>query len=284
MRLHRFFPAALLAVIATFGTAGAAQAQGADARSGWSFQIGFYGWAPTFNGRVNYSLPGNRAGTASVKAESNNYLDDLNAAVMMMAEARYDRFSVVTDLIYVDLGSNSTRFGAVNPGPLAGNPVSSTQTLNADSGLQATVWTLAGGYTFARGDWGNFDVVAGFRLLSLDAHTNYSLAADVTGPDGRSVLLGRSGRLSGSDDIWNGVVGVRGRVLLGQSGFFVPYYFDLGTGDSRLTWQVFTGVGYQTGWAGVQLGYRYLSFDQGNQAMVDSLSMGGAYLAVNFTF
>ncbi|MBW6399836.1 hypothetical protein KPL78_18400 [Roseomonas sp. HJA6] len=280
MRLHRPILAALL----TLAAIPAAQAQGADERTGWSVQIGLYGWAPTFNGRLNYSLPGNRGGTAAVKAESSNYLDDLNAALMMMAEVRYDRISVVTDIIYVDLGSSSTRFGAVNPGPLAGNPISSTQTLNADSSLEATVWTLAAGYTLARGGWGNFDVVGGFRLLNMDAHTNFSLAADVTGPGGRDVVLGRSGRLSGSTDIWNGVVGVRGRVLIGDSGFFVPYYFDLGTGDSRLTWQVFSGIGYQTGWAGVQLGYRYLSFDQGNQAMVDSLSMGGAYLAVNFTF
>lgn len=43
-------------------------------------------------------------------------------------------------------------------------------------------------------------------------------------------------------------------------------------------------MGNQTGWAGVIAGYRYLSFDQGGSDLVNKLSMGGAFLAVNFTF
>ena len=284
MRFCRFFPAALLAVATAFGAPATAHAQGADERSGWGFQVGFYGWLPTFDARLNYTLPRGVPGTANVKAESNDYLSDLNAAVMLSAEARYDRISLVTDFIYVGLGSSSSRVRSANPSPLANNPVTSVQTLSADSDLDTTLWTLAMGYTLARGSWGNFDVIGGFRYLGIDAHTNYRLAADVTGPGGNGVVLGRNGRLSGNDNIWNGIAGVRGRILVGDTGVFVPYYFDLGVGNSRLTWQTFLGVGYQTGWAGVQLGYRYLSYDQGNSGLVESLTMGGPYLAVNFSF
>lgn len=280
MRCNRLIPLALLAT--TLGAAGAS-AQGADDRSGWSFQIGLYAWAPTFDGRLNYALP-NVGGTATVKADADNYLSDLNFAAMIAAEARYDRYSVITDLMYVDLGSSSSRVGSVNPAALPSNPISSTQNLSGDSSLQATIWTLGAGYTLASGAWGNVDVLGGFRLLALDARTNYSLSTDITGPRGHGVALSRHGRLSGNADIWNGIVGVRGRILVGDSGFFVPYYADLGTGDSNLTWQVFSGIGYQSGWAGVQLGYRYMSFDQGSGSLVEKLTMGGAYLAVNFTF
>lgn len=280
MRPNRLIPLALLAT--TLGAAGAS-AQGADGRSGWSFQIGLYAWAPTFDGRLNYALP-SAGGTATVKADADNYLSDLNFAAMITAEARYDRYSVITDLMYVDLGSSSSRVGSVNPAALPSNPISSTQNLSGDSSLQATIWTLGAGYTLASGNWGNVDVLGGFRLLALDARTNYSLAVDIAGPRGNGVALSRNGRLSGNADIWNGIVGVRGRILVGDSGFFVPYYADVGTGDSNLTWQVFSGIGYQSGWAGVQLGYRYMSFDQGSGSLVEKLTMGGAYLAVNFTF
>jgi hypothetical protein len=259
-------------------------AQGADERSGWSFQVGLYAWLPTFDATMNYTLPTGVGGSASVNANADNYLSDLNFAAMITAEARYDRFSVVTDLMYVDLGSSSSEVRSANPAALPSNPITSTQNLSGDSSLQATVWTLAGGYTVLSGDWGNLDVLAGFRLLALDARTNYSLSVDIQGPRGYGTILSRSGRLSGSDNLWNGIVGLRGRILIGDSGFFVPYYLDVGGGDSNLTWQAFGGIGYQSGWAGVTLGYRYLSFNQGSTDLVDKLSMHGAFLAVTFTF
>lgn len=261
-----------------------ALAQGADGRSGWSFQVALYAWLPTFNGDFNYSLPTGRDGSASVRAASNDYLSDLQFAAMVAGEARYDRFSVISDLMYVDLGSGTSRVSSVNLAPTPDNRISSAFSTNADTSVKATVWTLGGGYTVLRGDWGNVDLFGGFRLLSLNAETNYALNATVTDLRDNSVVLGRTGRLSGNQAIWNGIAGLRGRVLLGDSGFFVPYYLDIGTGDSNLTWQGFTGVGYQTGWAGVIAGYRYLSFDQGSSDLVNDLSMGGAFLAVNFTF
>ena len=284
MRLRRL--AATAIAVALLGGIGArdAKAQGADDRSGWSFQVGLYAWLPTFNGTMNYALPSGRDGRASVHASADNYLSDLNFAAMIAAEARYDRFSVITDLMYVDLGSSSSRVESVNAAVLPSNPISTTLNLGGDSTLQATIWTLAGGYTLATGDWGNVDAIGGFRLLSLDARTNYALSADVTGPRGNGVVLSRIGRLSGGDTLWNGIVGLRGRIRIGESGFFIPYYADIGTGESNLTWQAFGGIGYQSGWAGVTLGYRAMAFDQGSTDLVNKLTMHGAFLAVNFTF
>jgi hypothetical protein len=127
-------------------------------------------------------------------------------------------------------------------------------------------------------------VIGGFRYFGADARTDYARSADIAGPGGQGVALARNGRLSGSQDIWNGIIGMPGRVRLGDSGFLVPYSLDIGTGDSDVTWQVFSGVGYQTGPVGVQLGYRYLSFDQGASSLVQDVSMRGAYLALNYSF
>jgi hypothetical protein len=143
---------------------------------------------------------------------------------------------------------------------------------------------MAGGYTAASGNWGHMDMVGGFRYFGAELRTDYALSADITGPGGHGVALARNGRLSGSQDIWNGIIGIRGRLRLGEGGFFLPYYLDLGTGDSSLTSLMFGGIGYQTGSVGVQLGYRYLSFDQKGSSLVQDLSMQGAYLALNYSF
>jgi hypothetical protein len=63
-----------------------------------------------------------------------------------------------------------------------------------------------------------------------------------------------------------------------------PPIFRHWRGGWKLTWQIASGLGYQTGWAGVSLTYRYLSFEQGSGAAVQHLTMGGPMMMVNFTF
>ena len=134
------------------------------------------------------------------------------------------------------------------------------------------------------GDWGNLDVIAGFRYLGVNAKSNYNLAFNVTGPRGNGATFGGHGSISGSGDIWNGIGGFAGRISLGHTGLFIPYYFDIGADGSDLTRQIATGLGYQTGWAGVSVLYRHLSFDQGSNAVIQHLALGGPMVMVNISF
>ena len=43
-------------------------------------------------------------------------------------------------------------------------------------------------------------------------------------------------KISDSGDVWDGIVGLRGNVKLDKY-WYLPYYFDVGTGASDLTWQ-----------------------------------------------
>jgi len=168
-------------------------------------------------------------------------------------------------------------------------PVDRTLTTSTSTRLQSTVWTLAGGYTVAQGDWGNVDLIGGFRLLALSQTTNFSLAVDITRPNG-SIALGRIGGLSVSKSIWNGSGCVRGRLYVGDADwfgggkFFVPYYFDIGAGGSNLTWQAFSGLGYQTDRIGVSVGYRFLSFQQSSNSVIQKMSLGGPIIVANLKF
>lgn len=275
----------LTAGLLATGLGNGAAAQDSRLRPGWSFELAPYAWLPTFSADLRFALPPALGGSADVRSDAGDYGSNLNAAVAFTGAARYDRFTLLTDFMYVSAGSGGSRVEAVDIAGVGRNPISSTVNRSGDTTLRTTLWTLAGGYTVAQGAWGHFDVLAGFRYLGVESRTDYNIAVTLVGPRGNAgPSFGGAGRLSARDDIWNGIVGVRGRVNLGQGGFFVPYYVDLGAGDSNFTWQMFSGLGYQTGWAGVQLGWRYMSYDQGGNAAVQRLTASGLYLAVNFSF
>jgi hypothetical protein len=201
---------------------------------------------------------------------------------MIAAEARYQRYSVMTDFIYLDLGANGSKLRDVNFGSGGNTGVGANLDRGTESSLSGSLWTLMGGYTVLQGDWGHADVVGGFRLFSLNAETNIRLAGDVTAPGG-SASFSRNAKLSDSATLFDGIIGMRGRIIIGK-GFYAPYAFDIGTGSSTLTWQASAGLGYQFSWGGVALGYRHLSYEQSSKNLVQDLSFGGPFLALNFTF
>ena len=277
-----------LALLPSVAMAQVPTGQGSQAAtpSGWVFNFAPYGWLPTVHADLNYNLPpalGGRLPT-DVSSGPGDYLSKLHFAAMFAADAQYDRFSIMTDFVYADGASGSSNIRSLDFFGLPSMPISRSLETSASTTLKTTIWTLAGGYTVLRGEWGNFDVLAGFRFFNMNASTDFNLALTVVGPRGNGATFGGTGNISGSSTIWNGIAGFRGRIRLPVEGLFIPYYFDIGGGGSKLTWQIASGVGYQTGWAGVSLLYRYLSFEQGSSSVVRHLGMGGPMIMVNFTF
>jgi len=257
--------------------------------SGWVFNVAPYLWLPTANATLNYKLPPGFGGgrlPSDISAGPGDYLSDLNFAAMGAADAQYGRFSILTDFVYTNFSATggATHIKSVDFLGQPALPITREQQLGVGTTLKATIWTLAGGYTVLQGNWGNLDVLAGVRGAQLNVRTNYSLAISVTGPRGNGPAFGGIGYVGAIENVWNGIGGVRARIKLGDNGFYAPFYADVGGGGSQPTWQIAGGVGYQTGWAGVSLTYRYLSFEQGSDARVKHLSLGGPLLMVNFTF
>ena len=253
------------------------------AEPGWQFSVTPYAWVPSIDGTLRYQLPGQSgSGSADVSKDGSGLLEALNFAAMITAEARYQRYSVMTDFIYLDLGGSSSKLRDVNFGGGGSTGVGANLDRGTESSLNGSLWTLMGGYTVTQGDWGHADIVGGFRLFSLNSETNIRLAGDVTAPGG-SASLSRNAQLSESATLFDGIIGMRGRLVIGK-GFYAPYAFDIGTGSSTLTWQASAGLGYQFNWGGVALGYRHLSYEQGSKNLVQDLSFSGAFLALNFTF
>lgn len=86
-------------------------------------------------------------------------------------------------------------------------------------------------------------------------------------------------------DLVDGIIGVRGKIGLGDSGKWrIPYYFDVGSSSSTRTWQGVTGLGYACDWGDVLLLYRHLSYGQGSDKFIQNLSLSGPMLGARFRF
>ena len=66
--------------------------------------------------------------------------------------------------------------------------------------------------------------------------------------------------------------------------WYIPYYADIGTGQSNLTWQLYAAIGYKFNWGNIRLGYRYLEYDQDDDKFVQDLKLYGPVLGIGFRF
>jgi hypothetical protein len=260
--------------------------QSAPNSSGWTFNVAPYLWIASIDATTQLNLPPALGGTVSAGTSVgfDQLLQHLNSAVMVSADAQYDRFSILTDFMYMNLSGAGTKITSVNFDGHPRIPISAAAQGHVGMNLNAKIWTQTGGYTLAQGPWGNLDVIAGFRYLGIPVDIDYSLGLTITGPRGNGATFGGNGSVSGTVDLWNGIGGFRGRVRLADTGFFVPYYVDVGTGGSNLTWQWSTGVGYHSSIVDVSATFRYLTFQQDTSAVVQRLTVYGPMLEATFTF
>lgn len=272
---------ALLALLAFSSPAHAESLSSSDT---WTFAVKPYLWLPNVNGTLRYEIPPGSGGGPTVDL-GNYILENLSIALMISGEARKGDWAIVTDLVYLDVNSQNSKVKSVDFafGPGGRIPVAVGADLGTKSSLSGELWELVGAYTMAHNDKSAIDVLGGFRYLSIQASTDWQLAADVTGP-GPGQSFGRSGSISQGANLWDLIIGVRGLVGLGSGTWAIPYYLDVGTGSSALTWQVMAGIEYRFRWGDVQLSYRYLYYNMKDDELLKGVSFSGPGLGVNFRF
>lgn len=251
-----------------------------ESAEGWKFSLMPYLWLPTIETKLNLGPVAASRLESEISLAPSDWLPDLKMTGLLAGEARNGKWLIAGDYIYLNLGSADSRINTRNFGP---GPVQIVDT-GSDTSLKTTIWSIVGGYSVVSTPAATVDLIAGVRYLSLKTTTNWNLNADVTGPNGNSVILPRSGSVRESGSFTTGIVGAKGRVKLGESNWFVPFYVDVGGGDSITTWQAAAGVGYAYSWGDVRLDYRYMSFDQNGDKLIQGLDMGGLALGVNFVF
>jgi hypothetical protein len=145
--------------------------------------------------------------------------------------------------------------------------------------LKGTVWTLAGTYRMIASPESTVDVFGGARLINLREKLGWEFSANVGPIDGP----GREGSSEQKLENWDGIVGVKGRLAFGPGReWFVPYYADVGTGESDLTWQAIGGIGYAFNWGEILAVWRYLDYDFKSGKKIESINFNGPAVGVAF--
>lgn len=253
------------------GLCGSATRSFADTTSDqWQFDALVYGYLPQLSGSVTFPT----GTTANIKVDPHQLISNLNFAFMGAFEARKGRWSVFTDLIYTNASGSQSATRSLS---IPGVSIPANVTADAHLDIKSTVWTLGGSYRLVAVPEANLDVVVGARGLFLDQHLNWQFSADV----GPLVGPGRQGSGDSNPTNWDGIIGLKGQWMFGeQHNWFVPYYFDVGTGDSKLTWQGIAGVGYKFSWGDVIVAWRYLDYQFSDHS--STLAMNGPAIGVGF--
>jgi opacity protein-like surface antigen len=229
----------------------------------WQFSGDLYMWAPAIKGET--------AQGGDIDISFNDIIDNLDLTFMAGLTARKDKFSLLVDVIYMDLEDSSNY--TLTRGPLGLRSLSVTN-------LEMTAWvvTPAAAYNILDTDRIEINVLAGARYLYLET----------------DVDLVREGPLetirfspSGSGSVWDGIVGARGKVTLNER-WDIPFHFDVGAGDTDLTWQAFGGIEYSFSRLSLVAGYRHLEWDFDDDDtggdLFDDLYISGPVLGLRYNF
>ena len=183
--------------------------------------------------------------TTHIDESFGDILDNLDIGFMGVAEARYERFGVFTDLVYVKLSdSGDTPFG------ILANSVDFT--------TKSLMWTAAGEYRLLDQSDASVDAFAGFRLFSIENELDFN-------PPG---LLGGL-ELSQTETWADPIVGLKGRLSVTPQIYLTSWGLIGGGASSDLVWDVMAGAGYQfTETFSVEIGYRAAGVDYSNDGFV----------------
>lgn len=242
----------LLAIFFLFGAVPvAAEEKSADE---WQYDLQVYVWGATIK-------------TATVTGESANInfgtiLKNLDMVVMTTLGARKNKFSMLADVIYMDISDSQK-----HNGEFLGRPVEGKLEL----GIKSWVLNLIGGYNLVDNEKSVFDITAGARYLDLTVDTTVKLNDNKL-----KTSEGGSG--------WDGVVGFKGRHNY-SDGHYLNYYADIGGGDSKLTWQALVNFAYDyKKFTGI-VGYRYLTWNlKDDSPALDDMTIHGPYIAAKWSF
>lgn len=266
---------ALAAGAGLLASSGMASGAGINMYDGeWHYSLTPYAWFPNISQTLQYSTPLGGGKTVGVEVKPDNYLSNLDFALMGTFEARKGDWALAMDLIYNDFSDQDGKIKTVR-GPGGNLALPLDRNLKVD--IRTLIWEGIGSYTVARSPAGTLDVFGGVRYLGLKTTTDLSFS----GPEG---VLGRSGDHSDRINVWDGIVGVRGEVRISDDGdWFLPYYLDIGAGNySTWTWQGLAGIGYRFDWGDVVLAYRNLYYSTGGDEIVEDLRLAGPALGVTF--
>lgn len=189
----------------------------------WKYSGSLYLWGA--------GMSGESATGDDIDISFSDIIDNLDFAYMGNIAAQKGKWGFQADLIYLAVGNKP------NVDLREGLTLSNVK-------VKAWIVTPTVTYRVMESDKLSLDLMAGARYLDMKADLTVSPYPEV----------------SSSGAAWDGIIGLKGTVDLSEK-WFMPFQFDVGTGDTDMTWQAFAGIGYQYENVDLIAGYRYLDWD-----------------------
>jgi hypothetical protein len=241
---------AVLCSILTLNTAAyAATTTGDDT---WRFGGAAYLWAA--------GVEGTSAAGDDIDVSFSDLLDDLDGGLMGVLSAQKGRWTLLADILYLSIHQETS-----STAKIIGVP----SKIDVDVKLKGFVSTFGVAYRVID-DAFNLDILAGARYFNL----NLDFDAEV---EGRKI------KYSDSEDVLDGIIGAQMLFDLSDK-WYLSCYADVGTGDSKLTWQVWPGVGYRFENVDVVAGYRHLEWETDDGDTIDDINFSGPMLGFKTQF
>ncbi len=247
----------------------------AEESSSWEHKLTIYGWLPSLDGSLIYTIPGTpeipgepgEPGTPGSPDEtvSTKFIDKIDAIFMGSYEVRKEKWSFLVDGIYFKM-SDSEEGSVSLPPVLNKDPIK----VATEQELELVLVSLYAGYNTIKTENITLDIIAGTRYFYL-------------GTDIKFVINDRDIGLSPSVDFYDALIGIKGDVNLSEN-WYVPYLFDIGAGHSDLTWQAEASLGYHFNWGDVLLTYRYIHYDGDGSGLINDIDLYGPKLGLVFHF
>lgn len=239
----------------------------------WKFQASVFGWFPDIEARSRFS---DATGRGDFEVDIGNIIENLEFTFQGSFDARSGRYGVLADVIYMSIGKTGSN---TRGGSIGGIQVPVDAVAGTEFDMKSWIWTVAGYYRAIEQPGLTVDVVGGVRYTDVEQSLDWTLTGNV----GAIPAPGRSGRGVASVAHWDAIVGVRGRTsLTADHSWFVPWYLDIGTGESDFTWQAMAGVGYAFKWGEAVAGWRYLAYDMPDSSRLVDINFSGPMVGASF--
>lgn len=241
--------------------------------SPWRYGLTIYGFFPSVSGKS--SVPADTGGIP-INVTAEQILDSIDLAAMASFDAHNGRWGVFSDVVYIDMSASKQGTRDFSIGDI-GLPANTTADLAF--GLKGFVTTVAGEYRVAPEPALTLDALGGVRYINI----KQSLDWNISGSLGPLDPAARAGHSDIRLENWDLVAGVKGRAWIDRDRrWSLPFYADIGTGETRFTWQVAAGLSYAFGWGELTGMWRYLGYDMEPGNLVSSLSFNGPMVGATF--
>ncbi len=237
-------------VILAATTPGILAAEEATQEDGWQFEVVPYMWVAAMGGE---SVTG-----GDIDIDFSDIIDNLDFTFMSTFAAKKGKWGFLVDIIYMNLQDDDN----VTLGPTL---------TRSNVQMKSWVGTPTVTYRFMQSDRVSLDLLAGARYLYIKAGLEIDPLPKVWS--------------SGAG--WDGIVGVKGKVDLKEN-WYLPFHFDVGTGDTDVSWAAYGGVGYKFSKFDLIAVYRHMDWDfdddrKGGKIFND-LNISGPIIGAKFTF